>query len=404
MNFPSSYDTEDWALAGELVVLTVVTGGISATDTSVTFNETAEVSNLNTPTYLTFETEDTAGNFEIVKVTGTATGGVCTISRGELSSTAMAHAAGAVAVQDPVSQHLDTIRTLLLGIEKYHGLVGAATALPATCEPGEVFMDTDNNAIYQAVATNTWREINELDHSTLNGLGDDDHTQYHTDSRKATWHTALTGVHITKAAHNHDGTADDGQPVARFISGLESAMPTGPSADGQVYYATDTNDLWIGNTGSWVLYAVMPTEAIIMMEDSCPPGYTEVTAFQNKIPRGAPTGVYSGFSDGGATTHDHEMQEVVNHTHTIASVTGNSLASTGNHEHSKEHEGSGGLTVLTYTASFSSTTILYTGHTAHSHSVTLPQHDTDDEGSNPADTDTASSWPPYVSLVFCEKD
>lgn len=407
MNFPSSYDTEalEWAEANELVVLTL-NGAITDATDEMTFNEVAEVGNLNTPTYLTFSLEDTAGDFEIVKITGTATGGVCTVERGVLSSTAMTHLDDAQAVQDPVSVHFASIRTLLLGIEKYHGLVGPATGLPGTCSPGESYMDTDNDALYYAVATDTWREVNELDHSTLesSSLDDDDHAHYHNDARKLTWHTALSGIHITAAAHVHDGTGTEGLPVARFEHGLESARPGTPSYDGQVYYATDTGDLWVGNSSSWVKYSVMPTETIIMFETDCPQGWSEATAFQDKIPRGAPTGVYTGFSDSGSVNHDHDMPDVVNHTHTIQSQTGISLQSGGNHSHSKSHMGGGGIVGTTFYEGSASYHDLWFGHSDHTHSVTFPAHDTDDEGSNPATSDVDTNWPPWVKLVFCEKD
>ena len=34
-----------------------------------------------------------------------------------------------------------------------------------------------------------------LDHGSIGGLTDDDHTQYHTDARAVTWHDSLTGNH-----------------------------------------------------------------------------------------------------------------------------------------------------------------------------------------------------------------
>jgi hypothetical protein len=413
MAWPTNYTDEDtiFDLAGELIILTIPTGsGISATATSVTFNETGEVSNLNVPTYLTFDTVDTGGNFEIVKVTATATGGVCTIERAQNGSTALAHPAGATAVQDPIAYHFSQLRSLLLGIERYHGLVGLESALPATCVAGETYIATDTDAVFVAVATNTWREINELDHSQLSAssLQDDDHdtgvNAYHTATRKDTWHGLLTGGHITKAAHNHDGTADDGQPVARWASGLFSARPATP-VNGQVYYATDTGDLWIGNSTTWVKYSVMPSEVIVIFEGDCPSGWTRVSGMDDRIPRGAAATATAGGDTGGSSTHVHTMPDVVNHTHTIQTQTGESLDSGGGHSHSKNNHSSGsGSNTRSYTTLSTGLTQIWMGHSNHSHSVTFPQHDTDDAGSNPANSDTESSWPPYRQLVFCEKD
>ena len=407
MNFPSSYDTEalEWALAEELVVLTLNGAITDLTGTSMTFNEVADVANLNTPTYLTFLDEDTGGGFEIVKVTGTATGGVCTVERGVLSSTAMTHSSGAQATQDPVSAHFSSMRTLLLGIEKYHGLVGLESALPGTCVAGESYMATDTDAFYYAVDINTWREVNELDHATLSGLTDDDHLQYHTDARKLTWHTALTGVHITKVAHIHDGTSDDGMPVARLEHGLESARPGTPSYDGQVYYATDTGDLWVGNSSSWEKYSVMPIDTIIMFEEACPQGWSELTVMQEKYPRGAPTGITSGFTDGGSATHDHDMPDVISHSHTIAAQTDITLVATFNHGHSKDrHKWIGVNAECTYGGQFSTLYEFWRGHSSHTHSVTFPAHNSNDTGDNPATSDAGTSLIPYANLVFCVKD
>ena len=420
MNFPSSYDTElaEWALAEELVVLTL-SGAITAlTGTSMTFNEVAEVANLNTPTYLTFLDEDTAGGFEIVKITATYTGGVCDVDRGALSSTAMTHSDDAQATQDPVSAHFSSIRTLLLGIEKYHGLVGLESALPGTCVAGESYMATDTDAFFYAVAANTWREVNELDHATLesSSLLDDDHNtkpyRYHTDARKLLWHSADSdytntpvGTHITKVAHNHDGTSDDGQPVARLEHGLESARPGTPSYDGQVYYATDTGDLWIGNSSSWVKYSVMPIDTIIMFEEACPQGWSELTAVQERYPRGAPTGVTSGFTDGGSATHDHDMPDVISHSHTVAAVADIELVSAFHHGHSKDrHSWIAAVAECTYSGQFSTFYEFWRGHSSHTHSVTFPAHDSNDTGNNPATSDAGTSLIPYANLVFCIKD
>ncbi|MCK5308038.1 MAG: hypothetical protein KAJ73_05450 [Zetaproteobacteria bacterium] len=409
MNFPTSYDTEaaEWALAQDLVVLTLNGAIVDLTGTTMTFNETGEVANLNVPTYLTFLTEDTGGSFEIVKVTGTATGGVCTVERGVLSSTAMTHSDDAQAAQDPVSVHLGSIRTLLLGIEKYHSLVGVEASLPATCDPGESYLATDTDKLFYAVATDTWREINELDHDTLeaSSLLDDDHTDYHTAARKLTWHGNLAGVHITKTAHNHDGTADDGQPAARFINGLESARPATPDFDGQVYYSNDTGDLWVGNSSVWIKYSVMPTETIIMFEEDCPQGWSRLSAMDDKYPRGAPTGVYTGFSDGGAATHTHDMPDVVNHVHSIVAQTGVELISSGHHGHSKDrHSWIAGVEECTYNGQFSTLMEFWRGHSSHQHSVTFPAHNTLGAGNNPATSGAETSLIPYVNLVFCEKD
>lgn len=421
MSFPNDYDTEalQWALAEELVVLTLNGAITDGSDVSMIFNETTEVDNLNVPTYLTFLDEDTNGDFEIVKVTATPGAvGECTVERGALSSTPMPHSDDAQATQDPVSAHFSSIRTLLLGIEKYHGLVGVESALPGTCVAGESFMATDTDKLYYAVDDDVWREINELDHATLDSasLLDDDHNtkpyRYHTDARKLLWHSGDSdytntpvGTHISTIAHIHDGTGTEGAPVARFEHGLEIARPATP-ADGQLFYATDTGDLWVGNSSSWEKYSVMPITTIIMFEGDCPQGWSEVTAMHDKIPRGAPDGVTGGFTDGGSETHDHDMPNIVNHSHTIQSQSGIDLDSGGGHSHSKSNHMwiSTNATVTFWNVNMGTYRELWWQHGTHQHSVTFPEHDTNDTGSGTATSDAGTSWSPWVKLVFCEKD
>jgi len=58
------------------------------------------------------------------------------------------------------------------------------------------------------------------DHGGLGGLTDDDHVAYHTDARAATWHTALSGDHVTNGdTHDHAG-GDGGQVDHGGLGGL----------------------------------------------------------------------------------------------------------------------------------------------------------------------------------------
>jgi hypothetical protein len=48
--------------------------------------------------------------------------------------------------------------------------------------------------------------VGVIEHGSLVGLADDDHLQYHNDSRASTWHGTLAGAHVTNGdSHNHDG-------------------------------------------------------------------------------------------------------------------------------------------------------------------------------------------------------
>lgn len=87
-----------------------------------------------------------------------------------------------------------------------------------------------------------------VDHGLLNGLADDDHTQYLNTAR----HTALDGDHVTNGdSHNHsggDGAALDygdilNTPASTVISGLDADKPA-PTGSGVFYWATDTEKLY----------------------------------------------------------------------------------------------------------------------------------------------------------------
>lgn len=63
----------------------------------------------------------------------------------------------------------------------------------------------------------------QIDHDSLAGLADDDHTQYHNDARGSTWHGTLPGAHVTNGdTHNHAG-GDGGQIDHTTLSTLNSA-------------------------------------------------------------------------------------------------------------------------------------------------------------------------------------
>jgi len=401
INFPTSYDSAAYGEPKELILLTL-DGNHDNTTTTMTFNE--NISSLQVPGYITFLAEDAQGDFEIVKYTAKPTSYSLTVTRGALGSEAQPHDDGENAAHDPVSEHFDFIREVVGGVQKYQGLVG--TSLPGTCDEGEAYIKTDTSKFYRAIATNTWRLINNDDHGDYSGLGDDDHSQYHNDARKATWHSNLTGDHLTNpTTHDHSGGAGMGDPTAKIHSGPLSSRPANPTSDRHVYFATDTADLYVGNNGSWVKYAVVPKGTIMIFESSCPSGWTRYADLDDKTPRGAPTGVWSNFSDGGASTHTHQMLEVVNHTHNIGAISSQSTSEDGLHHHGLRHYGSGGsYTDPTWSKNTSYNYIWTSTAPGHTHDITFPEHNTSDAGADPATTDPASTWPPYRKMIFCEKD
>ncbi len=118
------------------------------------------------PAYLVLEPEDAALR-EVIKV-GTISGTTFSgLTRGLAGSASggQAHASGAVIRSVPVHQELDDIYTDIIALEadqitngNSHDHVGGDGA--------------------------------QIDHGGTGGLGDDDHTDYHTDARAVTWHDA----------------------------------------------------------------------------------------------------------------------------------------------------------------------------------------------------------------------
>jgi hypothetical protein len=90
----------------------------------------------------------------------------------------------------------------------------------ASISDGMIFYRTDTDKM-RLRAASAWRNLateayaDGVDHGGLGGLGDDDHSQYHNDSRANTWHGNLSGAHVTNGdSHDHSdgdgGTIDHG--------------------------------------------------------------------------------------------------------------------------------------------------------------------------------------------------
>jgi hypothetical protein len=81
----------------------------------------------------------------------------------------------------------------------------------ASISDGMIFYRTDTDKM-RLRAASAWRDLateayaDGVDHGGLGGLGDDDHSQYHNDSRANTWHGNLSGAHVTNGdSHDHSG-------------------------------------------------------------------------------------------------------------------------------------------------------------------------------------------------------
>ncbi len=344
--------------------------------------------------------------FEIVNITSHGATGVLNITRGFNATSQLAHLDDAQATQDPIGWDITILRETLVASQKFLGLVGLDAAKSATPSPGNVYIATDTDMVYVCFVANTWETFNRYDHGTYTSLNADDHPQYHTEARKITWHTALLGDHLTSpTTHNHSGAANMGDPVKKFSTGLGSAKGT-PSVTGQVYYAYDVNNMYFSKDGAaWTRYVMMPKGAIIFVEAACPDGWSEVTELHAKFAKGADTDEWTGLTPGGAPTHVHEMQDVIAHQHDINAQYGVSSGGTGGHSHTfKARTMSDGDTCFYYDTLTSTQYLNTSGNGDHIHTISVPAYETEDTGSNPANTDATSNNPAFYKLRACKKE
>jgi len=342
--------------------------------------------------------------FEIVRITSHGATGVLNITRGFNGSTPLAHIDDEQATQDPIAYDIAILREALIAAQKYKGLVGLDAAKPGSPNPGNVYIATNTNIVYVCFDGGVWSRFNRFDHGLYANRTTDGHSIYHTEDRKISWHNDLTGDHlISPTTHNHSGATNMGNPVKKFSTGLDASKGT-PSVTGQVYYAYDQNNLYFSPNGStWTRYAVTPKGSIFYFEGSCPVGWTAVTELDLKFVKGADTDEWSGLDTGGATSHTHNMPDLVNHTHTIGSQVEASTED-GSHRHSFDAQfGSGGSTIPYYYSGYSDAFFNTWGGGAHTHGVSVDTPDTTDTGTVSATSDSASTLPAYYKLRACRK-
>lgn len=113
-----------------------------------------------------------------------------------------------MATSRPTGNLLDTLERHSRDIRRLKARVGAIIDVTDHGEQGGLL--DDDHTQYLNVARHDADDHSGLlpiDHGTdVTGLLDDDHTQYHTDSRASTWHSGLAGAHVTNGdSHNHSG-------------------------------------------------------------------------------------------------------------------------------------------------------------------------------------------------------
>jgi hypothetical protein len=188
-----------------------------------------------------------------------------------------------------LSAHLDTLAPL-----SSPQFTGAPRAEKYEVQDGAKYITYDgggNITLTDAVTgTKTLSELaagsGVTDHGALTGLLDDDHPQYATDDDLST-HAGLPNVHHPQA-HALDGadhtiTGKTAREVLTALTattfafkpphaatGTLAARPASPDADGDLYYATDIDTLYIGDGGAWVSYALSDAKPLAPILPAAP--------------------------------------------------------------------------------------------------------------------------------------
>jgi len=147
-------------------------------------------------------------------------------------------------------------------------------------------------------------------------------------------------------------------------------------SNGQISAKISVSASSMSVNGQDVQSYLVPVGAIMMFANSCPNGWTRFSQLDNSFPVGAPT--YG--ATGGSATHSHSISTDGAHVHSTPPVGLNS-ATKGN-----------GPTCM-YTISCPSWVPYYPGETTSSAG----------DHNHGGATGVASSLPPYLAMVFCQK-
>jgi len=404
---PDEYDNSQ-SLLGTLVDHRNLQLAVEIDDDDTDIQVVGTVPDILLPVYITFET----GEIIFCETVREGNNGWVDVLRGRRGTTAAEHEAGEAMWPAVSGKHVSLLRDALIAAQRCQGLYidmedfGDAVA-------GAVNVASDTHKVW--FANTAWIWVGRTDHDELDGLEDDDHEQYHTDARALTWHDELTGGHVIDG-DDHDHTQGNG--VGRVLGGLLEDRPA-PSAEREVYYATDTQVLYISPDGiNWAPVTGAPagvicwfTEAALDEHDhACPVGWTRYTDLDERFPIGAP--VEEAGDATGADAHVHAYAEIPAHIH---SCTGGEVTSstTGSHNHTYSFGVTGsGSKIRQFQTDQSSNFFSTEDAGAHDHDVFMPERDSNDAqktaggafGVEEGETSEEDNLPPYITVVFCQKD
>lgn len=422
--YPTAYD-DDSTLLGALIDQRSfsLVSSVEATDTTLNLGASA-MEGIDLPIYLTFNDATNMEDNEIVYCEDLDTGGNPIVSRGCLNSSAQAHDSGARLYIAYMGKHATLLLKAILAAEKYQGLVGSGDPQPTAITPeyGISYVDSTNERVWFADDAE-WIEYGPSDHGRWDGSGADDHTQYHNDARKATWHKALEAPSDN---HNHvqDGNSHDhskGNGAGRIQSGPYTGLGSA-SYEREIYYDLDNDELYVANAAlAWVKITGAPQDCIAFYRDlsahgdACPAGWSRFTGLDERFPLACETGQlpsdYGTAQVEGQDTHAHDYTDVPTHYHSVSPF-GATVYNTGGHSHSVKIYDVGSGDGMWTVSSRNTSTLGMSSVGDHTHTADMPSDSTGDTkrtsddaaGVSTGTTEDGSSLPPYYTGVFCEKD
>lgn len=395
-NFPNSYDDKDsiYQDLADLVVLQL-TAAITNSSTTISVSEVipGALTRLQSGSDLVFS-DGTYASFEIVKVTGKGTGTI-TVTRGQYGTTATSHSSGVYLLQDPLAQHFNRLRDAIIATERFFALLSQ----PANPQTGQIFIDAASQSI-KYYTEGAFRKLNNGSHGEYAGLNNDDHPQYYNQTRFNNWHNAIEKKHISSVAHYHTG-GTDGAPVRRLRSGTLSILGL-PTNVGDVFYATDTGDLYLSKDGAnWSRLDAVPTGTILFFESSCPPGWSRITSHDGYFLMGG-----SNATTTKSPSHSHSVSNVPTHTHSISATSQLTTSTNGDHSHTYPipvvGTGYGSYAMVSRGNGNQIGGVLTSYDGDHSHTITQSGN-TDTTGTTVNTSTVSIPDPPFVSLIMCQK-